>query len=89
MGDPGEYWKCGIRGSIGEGKIRVSTEKGKIQESTGKYGIQVSTGEGKIRVSTGKGRIRRVPEMGDPSEYQKCGIRASIGNVGSERVSGR
>ena len=27
---------------------------------------------------------RRVPEIGDPGEYQKCGIRASTGQVKSE-----
>ena len=30
--------KCGIRASIGEGKIRVSTEKGRIQASIGNGG---------------------------------------------------
>ena len=38
MWDPGEYRKCGIRASIGEGKIRVSTGKGRIRESTGNGG---------------------------------------------------
>ena len=54
--------------------------------------------EGNIRVSTGKGRIqasaenvgsRRVLEMWDLGEYQKCGIWASTRNVGSGRVPGR
>ena len=78
MGDSGEYRKCGIRASIGEGKIRVSTGKGsrasigegKIRVSTEKGRIRASIEEGKIRVSTGKGRIQ-----------------ASTGNRGSGRVS--
>ena len=38
MGDLGKYWKCGIRASIGEGKIRVSTGKGRIRASIGNRG---------------------------------------------------
>ena len=45
------------------------------------------TGKGRIRESTGNGGSGRVPEMGDPVEYRKCGIRVSTENVGSEQVS--
>ena len=32
--------KCGIRASIGEGKIQVSTGKGRIRASTGNRGSE-------------------------------------------------
>ena len=72
--DPGEYRK---------GKIRVSTGKGRIRVSIGEGKIRVSTGKGRIRASTGNRGSGLVPEMWDSSEYQKCGIRASIGKVKS------
>ena len=37
-------------------------------------------------MSTGKVGSRQVLERWDPGEYRKCGIRANIENVGSERV---
>ena len=37
-------------------------------------------------MSTENRESGRVPKMGNPGEYQKCGIRVSTGNVGSGRV---
>ena len=45
--------------------------------------IRVSTGKGRIRASTRNGGSRRVPEMWDLGEYQKCGIWASTGKITS------
>ena len=58
----------------------------KIMKSGGDAGkdrIRVSTRNGKIRASTGNGGSRRVPEMWDLGECQKCGIWASAGKVTS------
>ena len=74
MSDPGEYR---------EGKIRMSTEKGRIRESIEEGKIWVSTGKGRIRASIENVGSGRVPEMWDPGEYRKCGIRVSTGKVKS------
>ena len=43
----------------------------------------MSTGKGKSRLLPKKVGSERVSEMGDPGEYQKCGIWASTGKVKS------
>ena len=70
-------------GRVPEGKIRVSTGKGRIRASIEEGKIRVSTGKGRIRASTGNVGFGRVLKMWDLGEYQKCGIRASIGKVTS------
>ena len=39
----------------------------------------MSTEKGRIRASTGNVGFGRVPKIGNPGEYRKCGIRASTG----------
>ena len=52
-------------------------------------------GSGRVPEKVKSGRVpekvgsERVSEMGDPGEYQKYGIWASTGNVGSGRLPGR
>ena len=52
-------------------------------------------GSGRVPEKVKSGRVpekvgsEQVLEIGDPGEYQKCGIWASTENVGSGRVPGR
>ena len=62
----------------GPGKHRKMLDPGEYRKK--KSGIPASA----EKVESG-----RVPEMWDPSEYQKCGIWASTRNVGSGRVPER
>ena len=96
MWDLGEYQKCGIRASIGKGRILVSTRKVEIRASTrnggsGRVPEMWDPGEyreGNIRVSTEKGRIRAsIGEGKIRVSIGKGRIRASTKNVGSGRVS--
>ena len=61
----------------------MSTEKGRIRASIGKGKIRVSTGKCRIHASTENRGSGRVPEIWDPGEYRKCGIRASTEKVKS------
>ena len=67
----------------------MSARRGRIRASTGNGGIRVSTENVGFERVPGRQKSRRVPKMGNPGKYRKCGIQVSTGKVGSGQVPER